>query len=202
MGTVAYESFSLQSFIAKVDVTRAGRIREWSQGEFRLYSDRLYMLKGRSSFHQWLVSSQRGTQTSQQSCWSSRQKWTSRPCEKHSWSFPIYRIRYLRPGHKWKNSSSARSNSSTLRVVFTGFAVVNATHSLLFCAIQFLCSHLLSAAHQGVVRITISVLITACDLEAGNAGTSGEDQVKLLRSHLGVERQLVGFSVASIKAVL
>ena len=114
MGTVAYESFSLQSLITKVDVSRAGRMREWSQGELRLYWDRLCMLKGRSSFHQWLVSSQRRTQTSQQSCWSSRQKWTSRPCEKHSWSVPIYRIRYLRAGHKWKNSSSARANTYTL----------------------------------------------------------------------------------------
>ena len=53
-----------------------------------------------------------------------------------------------------------------------------------------------------VVRITISILITARDAEAEKVGTSGEDQVKLVRSHLGVVRQLVGFRVASIRDVL
>lgn len=51
-----------------------------------------------------------------------------------------------------------------------------------------------------VVRITISILITARDVEAEKVGTSGEDQVKLVRSHLGVV--LVGFRVASIRDVL
>ena len=53
-----------------------------------------------------------------------------------------------------------------------------------------------------VVRITISILITARDVEAEKVGTSGEDQVKLVRSRLGVVRQLVGFRVASIRDVL
>lgn len=86
--------------------------------------------------------------------------------------------------------------------LLTDFSVVNERHSLLFCAIQFLRSQFYSSAHQGVLRITISILITACNLEAGKAGTSGEDQVKLLRSRSGLVRQLVGFSVASIKDVL
>lgn len=87
--------------------------------------------------------------------------------------------------------------------LLTDFSVVNERHSLLFCAIQFLRSQFYSSAHQGVVRITISILITACNnLEAGKAGTSGEDQVKLLKSRSGLVRQLVGFSVASIKDVL
>ena len=56
--------------------------------------------------------------------------------------------------------------------------------------------------HTKEWSVTISILITACNLKAGKAGTSGEDQVKLLRSRLGLVRQLVGFSVASIKDVL
>ena len=86
--------------------------------------------------------------------------------------------------------------------LFTGFAVVNGRQSLLFCAIKFLCSQFYSASHQVVVRITISILITARDVEAEKVGTSGEDQVKLVRSRLGVVRQLVGFRVASIRDVL
>ena len=49
------------------------------------------MLPGLSSFPHWLVSSPRcGSQTSQQSCWSSYWKWR----RQHCWSFPNNHMRY------------------------------------------------------------------------------------------------------------
>ena len=80
----------------------------------------------------------------------------------------------------------------------TSFAGVNARPSHLFCTIQFLCAQFYSAAHKEVVRITISTLIAACDLDAGKAGASCENQVKLvpvLRSRVSPGDSVLGLGI-------
>ena len=124
-----------------------------------------------------------GTQTSQQSCWSSCRKWKRPRCEQHS-----YLSHALALGRPGRNSSSARANSSTL-------PCFNARPSRLFCEVHFLCSRFYFAAHQGVVCMAISTLITTCDLDACKGGASGEDQVKLmavLRSWVSPEDSVLG----------
>ena len=124
-----------------------------------------------------------GTQTSQQSCWSCRRKWKRPRCEQHS-----YLSHALALGRPGRNSSSARANSSTL-------PCFNARPSRLFCEVHFLCSRFYFAAHQGVVCMAISTLITTCDLDACKGGASGEDQVKLmavLRSWVSPEDSVLG----------
>ena len=77
-------------------------------------------------------------------------------------------------GGPGNDSSSALANSSTYPV--HGLCWCQCESFLPLCAIEFFFSKFYYAAHQ----VTISTLITACDLDAGRAGASGENQVKLV----------------------
>ena len=77
-------------------------------------------------------------------------------------------------GEPGNDSSSALANSSTYPV--HGLCWSQCESFLPLCAIEFFFSKFYYTAHQ----VTISTLITACDLDAGRAGASGENQVKLV----------------------
>ena len=59
----------------------------------------------------------------------------------------------------------------------------------------FLCSHFYSTADEGVVRIAISTLITAFDLDAGKAGENRVKLVPVLRTWVSPGDSVLGLGM-------
>ena len=120
--------------------------------------------QGSPFFPHWLVSSPRcGSQTSQQSCWSSYTENEGSIVE----VFPS--ITCVTIVRTWKRflKRTCKFFDFTL---FTGFAHVKARPPLLFCVIQLLWWQFCSATHQGRIRIAFSTPIAGVWWEAGQTG--------------------------------